>query len=264
MIRTELKKIIFSPQYAVCILVLFVLLMIGTLGFWSTFVGDETISMLAHFMDAWDVFGNVYLVVPLLVSVPVTFLLHDELNSGYLNFSLPRAGKRRYIFTKMTAGILSGVLMIFMANLIFTAILIVLTPGSVNFYDQQHIFGETPCFFYDLAKSGKGYVPYIIWCIQTALYGGVFSALAVVASSVSRNKYVATVIPFLVFLCNENIGRYLFFAPSILRMGFKAIFFPYYHLAWLSGIPESLGIVLIWISISSILFTIVMRKRMKG
>ena len=66
MIRTELKKIIFSPQYIVCILVLFALLMIGTLGFWSTFVGDETISMLAHFMDAWDVFGNVYLVVPLL------------------------------------------------------------------------------------------------------------------------------------------------------------------------------------------------------
>ena len=49
LLRTELKKIIFSPQYIICVVVLFVLLMVGTVGFWSQKLGDQTISMIAHF-----------------------------------------------------------------------------------------------------------------------------------------------------------------------------------------------------------------------
>ena len=97
MLRTELKKIIFSPQYIICVVVLFVLLMVGTVGFWSQKLGDQTISMIAHFFNAWDTFGHVCIVVPLLAVVPVTFLLHDELNSVYFHFSLihhlPRSGR---------------------------------------------------------------------------------------------------------------------------------------------------------------------------
>ena len=51
MLRTELKKIIFSPQYIICVVVLFVLLMVGTVGFWSQKLGDQTISMIAHFFQ---------------------------------------------------------------------------------------------------------------------------------------------------------------------------------------------------------------------
>ena len=74
MLKTELKKIIFSPQYIICVVVLFVLLMVGTVGFWSQKLGDQTISMIAHFFNAWDTFGHVCIVVPLLAAVPVTFL----------------------------------------------------------------------------------------------------------------------------------------------------------------------------------------------
>lgn len=51
MLRTELKKIIFSPQYIICVVVLFVLLMVGTVGFWSQKLGDQTISMIAAFFQ---------------------------------------------------------------------------------------------------------------------------------------------------------------------------------------------------------------------
>ena len=264
MLRTELKKIMFSPQYAGCILVLFTLLMIGTLGFWSTYVGNETISMLAHFIDGWVVFGNVYMVLPLMAAVPITFLLHDELNSGYVNFSLVRAGKRKYMAVKMTAGILSGFFMVVLANLIFTVVLIILTPGRINFFDQQNVLGKEPCFYYNLAKSGQGYIVYSIWTVLTGLYGSVCSALAVVASTVAKNKYVAVVIPFVVFICHENFGGYLFFLPGIFHRRLEAIFFPFYHLEWLSGIPKSLSIVLLWILVSTVLYYIFMRRRLRG
>ena len=84
------------------------------------------------------------------------------------------------------------------------------------------------------------------------------------ASAIAKNKYVAVVIPFIVYLCHENLVGYMVFLPIIFRLRLKGIFFPYHPNEWLSGIPKSLGIFMLWISVSSVLFDVVMRKRMKG
>lgn len=264
MLKTELKKIMCSPQYIICVILLFILLMLGTVGFWSDTIEGQTISLLAHFLDAWHDFGNVYIVVPLLVSVPVTFLLHDELNSGYFHFSVVRAGKKKYIVKKMIAGLLSGFLMVLIAEILFTITLIVLTPGEINFLDQQHCLGDDSTFYLDMIKSGSGYIVYIIWVLLAGLYGAVFSAMSVAVSAVARNKYVATVVPFLIFLLVENVIFYFMFIPLILRAGFEAIYYPYFRLEWLSGIPMSLCTALIWITASAVLFWIVIQRKIKG
>lgn len=264
MLKMELKKIIFSPQYIICVILLFALLMIGTVGFWADNLGGQTVSMLVHFLNAWDTFGSVYIAVPLLVTVPVTFLLHDELNSGYLHFSLIRAGKEKYIVTKMLTGILSGMLMVLMAELLFTIVLILLTPGEINFLDQQQVLGNKPSFYLSLVTSGKGYILYIIWVLLAGLYGAVFSAMAVATSAVARNKYVATVVPFLIFLLVENVIFHFMYIPLILRAGFEAIFYPSFTLEWMSGIPLSLSTVLIWTLASTVLFQIVIGRKIKG
>lgn len=264
MLRTELKKIILSPQYMICVILLFILLMIGTVGFWSDTLDSETISMLVHFVDAWDTFGNVYIAVPLLATVPVTFLLHDELNSGYIHLSLIRAGKGKYIITKTVTGILSGMLMVLSAELLFTVALVILTPGRINFLDQQQILGDEPSFYLGLVNSGKGYILYMIWTLLAGLYGAVFSVMAVATSAVAKNKYVATVIPFLIFLLVENVIFHFMFIPLVLRAGFEAIFYPHFTLEWMSGIPISLSAALIWILASTALFWIVMYRRIKG
>lgn len=264
MLKTELKKIIFSPQYIICVVLLFALLMIGTVGFWSDTIGDETVSMLVHFLDAWDTYGNVYIAVPLLATVPVTFLLHDELNSGYIHFSLIRAGKGKYIVTKMVTGILSGMLMVLTAELLFTVTLVILTPGKINFLDQQQLLGDEPSFYLSLVNSGKGYVLYIIWALLAGLYGAVFSAMAAATSAVAQNKYVATVVPFLIFLLVENVIFHFMFVPLVLRAGFEAIFYPYFILEWMSGLPISLSTALIWILAGTVLFWFVIRQKIKG
>lgn len=264
LLRTELKKIIFSPQYIICVVVLFVLLMVGTVGFWSQKLGDQTISMIAHFFNAWDTFGHVCIVVPLLAAVPVTFLLHDELNSGYIHFSLIRAGKKKYILVKLIAGILSGMLMVLTAEVLFTVTLIVLTPGEINFWDQQNLLGEDSCFYLDLVRSGNGYIAYIIWSLLAGLYGAVFSAMAVACSAVAKNKYVAAVIPFIIFLLVENLLFSMMYIPKVIRVGFEAIFYPYMLTDWLSGIPTSVCDALIWILASAVLFWFVVQRRVKG
>ena len=264
MLKRELKKIIFSPQYIICVILLFILLLVGTVGFWADTLDSESVSMLVHFINAWDTFGNVYIVVPLLVTVPVTFLLHDELNSGYIHFSLVRAGKGKYIITKMITGILAGMLMVLMAELLFTIVLVILTPGKINFLDQQQILGEEPSFYRSLVTSGKGYVLYIIWVLLAGLYGAVFSAMAVATSAVAKNKYVATVVPFLIFLLVENVIFHFMFIPLVLRAGFEAIFYPYFTLEWMSGIPISLSSVLIWTLAGTVLFWIVIWCKIKG
>lgn len=265
MFGMELKKIIFSPQYGICVIVLFTLLMFGTVGFWAdTFPGGGTVSMLVHFLNAWDTFGKVYIAVPLLATVPVTFLLHDELNSGYIHFSLIRAGKGKYIMTKMVTGLLSGMFMVLVAELLFTIVLFILTPGKINFLDQQEFLGSRPCFYLSLVNDGKGYIVYIIWTLLAGLYGAVFSAMAVAASAVAKNKYAATVVPFLIFLLVENVLFYFMFIPLVLRAGFEAVFYPYFRLEWMSGIPMSLSTALIWILASTVLFWMVIRGRIKG
>lgn len=100
------------------------------------------------FFNAWDTFGHVCIVVPLLAAVPVTFLLHDELNSGYIHFSLIRAGKKKYILVKLIAGILSGMLMVLTAEVLFTVTLIVLTPGEINFWISRIFWERTPVFIW--------------------------------------------------------------------------------------------------------------------
>lgn len=266
MLRTQLKKILFSPQYVICVTVLFVLLMIGTTGFWSdTLMTGETVSMLAHFWNAWDYFGRVYIVVPLLVTVPVTFLLHDEMNSGYIHFSLLRAGRTRYVWNKMLAGILSGMIMIFCAEFLFTVLLIILTPGNINFSDQQNILDENSVNFYqNLVKEGKGYIVYIIWCLLACVYGGVFSALAVATSAVARNKYVATILPFIIFLLVENLIFRFGFLPLVIRASFELIFYPGLLLNWLCGIPISLSCALLWMMGSTVVFWVAIRRKIKG
>lgn len=264
MFRVELKKIIFSPQYTICVLVLFLLLMIGTVGFWSGDLSGKTVSMLVHFLNAWDTFGHVYIAVPLLAAVPVTFLLYDELNSGYLYFSLVRAGKRKYILTKIVTGLLSGMFMVLTAELLFTVTLVVLTPGEINFLDQQKVLGERPCFYLSLINSGKGYIVYMIWTLLAGLYGAVFSALEVAVSAVAGNKYVAAVLPFLIFLLVENVFYHFMFIPLALRAGFEAIFYPYFRLEWFSGIWLSLCTALIWIALSMIVFWTAVYRRVKG
>lgn len=265
MLKKELRKIIVSPQYGICVILLFILLMAGTVGFWAdTFPSGKTVSMLVHFLDAWDTFGNVYIAVPLLATVPVTFLLHDELNSGYIHFSIVRAGKGKYILTKMAAGLLSGMLMVLLAELLFTVVLFLLTPGEINFLDQQEFLGKRPCFYLSLVNDGKGWIVYIIWTLLAGLYGAVFSAMAVAASAVARNKYVAAVVPFLIFLLVENVLFYFMFVPLVLRAGFEAVFYPYFRLEWLSGIPLSLSTALIWILASTFLFWLVIRRRIQG
>ena len=266
MLKTELKKIIGSPQYLICVAILFVLLMIGTTGFWAdTLMTGETVSMLVHFWNAWDFFGRVYIVVPLLVTVPITFLLHDELNSGYLYFSLHRAGKGRYVMIKMIAGILSGILMIFLAELLFTVLLIILTPGEINFTDQQNVLDENSTNFYlNLIRDGNGWIVYGIWSLLACLYGGVFSAIAVATSVLARNKYVATIVPFIVFLLAENLMFRFGFLPLVLRASFENIFYPAFRRYWMCGIPISLTCALIWIIGSLILFWYVICRKIKG
>lgn len=264
MLKKELKKIIFSPQYAVCTLLLFILLMLGTVGFWTDTLGNETISMLVHFLNAWDTFGNVYIAVPLLAAVPVTFLLHDELNSGYIYFSIIRAGKEKYIAVKMITGLLSGLIMVLAAEFLFTATLIALTPGRIVFLDQQQILGDEPSFYLNLVKSGKGIILYIIWALLAGLYGAVFSAMAVATSAVAKNKYVATVVPFLIFLLAENVLFHFMFVPLMIRAGFEAIFYPYFTLEWMSGIPISLSDALFWILAGTAVFWFSIRRMIKG
>lgn len=267
MLGIELKKIIFSPHYLICIIFLYFLLMVGTVGFWDATLDGKAVSMLAHFFDAWHDFGNVYIVVPILVTVPITFLLHDELNSGYFYFSVTRSKKRKYIFIKMIAGIISGIIMILLAELLFTITLFCIMKGTINFDDQQNFFGASQgadTIFTGLLKAGNGHIIYIILSILAGLYGGVFSALAVAVSAVAKNKYIATVIPFLIFLIVENCFYKIMNMPDLFAAGFESIYYPSHDYEWMGGIPLSICIFLFWTAISTIIFYFMVLRKIRG
>ena len=71
----------------------------------------------------------------------------------------------------------------------------------------------------------------------------------------SGNGYIAYIIWSLL------AGLYI---PTVIRVGFEAIFYPYMLTDWLSGIPTSVCDALIWILASAVLFWFVVQRRVKG
>ena len=164
-----------------------------------------------------------FFIFPLLVCAGYGWSFRRELDTGYTNQIVSRAGKKKYYFSKYFSIFITG-------GIIFTMpVLINLLVGMT--FENLALPDPVSLYFPWDYRSFLGSLPFshpLLFCFLYLLVDFVFcGALACICMSLSffiRNKISIIVIPFLTLLFwHEISNRYLIdndtiYTPSLLRM----------------------------------------------
>lgn len=135
--------------------------------------------------------------IPIISSFAFIPLICDEMESGFIRFSVFRSSKLSYQASKFLTACISGGLAVMLGYIIFTIFVYFLFP-NINEYTpemQKMIKDELnysyPSFF------NHGYVAlYIIKFIVFFIYGILASVPSITLTCIIRNKYLVMSIPF--------------------------------------------------------------------
>lgn len=144
-------------------------------------------------MSSFVVFAGVF------PGIPYAYNYLEERNCGYLKFILIRTSRKKYAFQKIFfSGLSGGVSMLIPGIMIFILLDIISLDTTPT--DHNAIFEQTMWFPYMYIWGGR--LVLVFKAILMFLFGVMWSELALMMSLIFRNKYVAFVLPFLIYeLC---------------------------------------------------------------
>lgn len=220
MFRKEIKKIVCNPIYWICILIMFGFMFMGSLGFWKAGAdenGRAIVSMLDLFYTTWASLGHAEKIVPLVAAIPVTYMFYDEYKSGLFNLTITRVSKTKYILCKIVVAMLSGFMLIGIAEIIWTITMIVLTGATPTFTDASNFFlgrhNDYSEVFNEgqwaeiLIAHGKGVIVFIAYNFVNACYAMTCPLIGLFVAVFSKNKYLPLIVPFFVNLIIDNVEQ---------------------------------------------------------
>ena len=138
--------------------------------------------------------------LPVLASFPFVFSQSAERNSGNIRFSIFRAKRMKYYFSKFICGVISGGLGIMLGVTLFGIFSVAAFPGlqhypylDLNFYAPNGVFAEV------MKKL-----------LSAFIYGCVSTLPAFFLSSFCHNRYIILCVPFLTrFMRTTAINKIL-------------------------------------------------------
>ena len=238
MLLQELKKAFSNKMFQVVLLVSTVIPFMNTYVRWKVTQNDIAMGIKMQ-MEKWvslSVFSGwigsefytsgyslFFFIFPLLVCAGYGWSFRRELDTGYTNQIVSRAGKKKYYFSKYFSIFITGGIIFTMPVLI--NLLVGMTFENLALPDPatQYFWGDYLSFLGGLFFSHP-----MLFCFLYLLVDFIFcGALACVCMSLSffiRNKVSVIVIPFLALLFwHEISNRYLIdndtiYTPSLLRM----------------------------------------------
>lgn len=140
--------------------------------------------------------GYITMFIPIIVAFPFMVSFCAERNSGGMRFTITRTSKVRYYLSKFTASFLSGGLATFLGMAIYGIAVFLIFP-SINSYNIE------PEMMQFILPNGVGKT--ILLCLGSAFVYGAFSTLpAFFLSSISRNPYLITCVPFMLVYIQQT------------------------------------------------------------
>ncbi len=206
-IKTDIKKYIFTSAFLVCILITFVLCFtaqcytdIETHKAYTIFdvmrsfsrekllseYNFSSISVLYMGLKSW-----LTMFIPIVSSFAFIPVFCDERSSGYLRFEVHRSGNKRMYFSKLVSSFLSGGLAVSIGYILFGIVIFIFFP-SLSKYDSSFYKDNIFALY-----NGKTLLNILKLVAQMFLFAGFWALPAFALSSVIKNKYVLLCVPFM-------------------------------------------------------------------
>lgn len=141
------------------------------------------------------------LLAPVIGGFSTVALFCDKYDSGFIRFSLPRAGKIRLALFELTKSVLASFIIVFVSFLIYFEALLLVLPGS----DESLIFTslQKEMLLFSFVLSGN------LWCL--------------ICACIADNKYFALFTPMFIFYLMQSIAKSLIFSRLQGEAGYEKI-----------------------------------------
>lgn len=199
MTRMLLKKSILNVRMLLAVLISFMVLSM------SLFVDGRMDAFLPGLSFGTDLlslytipfaFSSFVIFAGLFPGLPYAYSYLEEKNSGYLKFVLPRMSRKTYAAQKIVfTGLSGGLAMMLPGILVF--ILLDLTTFDTTPAYYPSVFDDL--YWAPLMFIWGGRLVLLIKAALMFFFGVMWSEVALLTALLVKNKYVAYVIPFLVF-----------------------------------------------------------------
>lgn len=195
MFRQDMRRILFSPYFWLSILVAGCFFFYGALGFPND-------SLLYNFETTVN-FGVTGYVLPLLACFAFADSYCVERKEGCCYNMLIRKDKASYCLSKITAGALSGFLVIFLGLAVFSIFCLVWRRGGLVFVTEEvfnEVHGNDNNLWGYLIRHGCSFLALLLMYVEHSLSGAVWPVMALAASVFTGNRYIIYIVPPVYFL----------------------------------------------------------------
>ncbi len=173
--------------------------------YYELFVGQGFLYIIEESWIYWNgltLMGNVFALSVYIIfagmfpGIPYSFSLLEERNSGYLRFILQRMSAKRYVRSKiLTAGISGAVSTLIPYLALVVPVWIVTANSGVEPYGDLSFVLQ----WQQVALAYGEWAVYVLRGLLMALFGILWAEVTLLLSLFVRNKYIAFVLPFVLF-----------------------------------------------------------------
>jgi len=247
MIRFYLRNVIFSRAMIISIIGLYFSMIIGVWPF-------EVNGILYNYQYTISL-GFTPFFIPVASVLPFCYFQHMLENSKSRYFFIIRSRKMLYTFTICLGAIISGMVVMFGAFILFT-ITCAFAPGS-NAVHIESMFSYAETFYQSLLDR-PNYL-YILMGVVFVINGAIWPTVSLLCFLITSNRYMALSIPFIIYILMGYFAQsksYYFLDPGqLLLKGIASQWFG-------GGIPYLLIYSGIVITICSGIWTVVYYRRL--
>jgi len=158
---------------------------------------DNSISVLYCYLVTSSV-GISHVLIPIVSIIPFTYFYVDELDKKAVYYSLIRCNKKTYYRSNVLTAIISSVLLVTLAVLIFVMICLAFGANTQTDSVLEGYYSGT--FFQSWIEQGLSMRILLIHICAFVMFSIPWSLLSLVTSILSKNKYIIIASPFILFM----------------------------------------------------------------
>lgn len=193
MVKYYIKRSICSPVFAGSILLLTFIMVIGCYPADLAVARENPMSVLYCFLVTSSV-GVAHVVVPLITIIPFLFHQVEDLHKGAVYFRLARGNRRGEMAGKITAALLSAMLVSLVSLFLFTGVCLLFGVGGDPGTALPSWFAGR--FFEERIKTDTWSV-YAVYGLAFVFYSMPWVLIGLVASLIVKNWYMVFALPFI-------------------------------------------------------------------
>lgn len=176
----------------------------------STYLYSDICMFIRGFGGEWTA-----VFLPMLAGLACVPMLCDEINSNNFRLCVTRSGQRRYIISKLTASLITAVLMIVTAALIFGLFCLIAFPSP-----QEYLYGLEGKQL-EAVRNSLSFSEYplnALFCsrnralvvlsrlITLSLYSAVPCMLSMIMGALTLNKFVSLSVPVMLYFAVRQLA----------------------------------------------------------